>query len=418
MTDTQRLTIALSEKRGRVAALLALESRSPEEAAELRDLPARIADLSDQLSAAQAVEASTQTTPAPPGTPAPAPDAEARERLALRGRSRLGAFLMAALTGRSVVGGAESEYQAACGVTGIPIDLFEQDRPQRQTAAVTPAPSTGTGQTVAPVQPFVFAPSIAPRLGIAMPQVGSGGYSELTIGASLPASPKVKGADADDTAGALTAVSANPRRISARLSLTLEDVASIGVGNFEAALRQNASMALSDAYDTQCIAGDGNSPNVNGLLNQLDAVTNPQALYTLAGVLDTVGGHVDGLWAAMLKDLAIVVNPATYGKFSSAVFTGTDRTLVAHLTSQLGAFWTNSRMPATNSTIATGIVYRMGQAGLRTASHPTWGSISIDDIYTDSRSGQRHFSMHVLCGDKVLIVQPAAYDQVKFKLST
>ena len=36
MTDTQRLTIALSEKRGRVAALLALETRSPEESAELR----------------------------------------------------------------------------------------------------------------------------------------------------------------------------------------------------------------------------------------------------------------------------------------------------------------------------------------------------------------------------------------------
>ena len=414
MTDAQRLTIALSEKRGRVAALLAQEKRTAEESAELRDLPAGISDLSDQLAAATAVEASAQATPEPPGPPVV--DAEARERLALRGRSRLGAFLMAALLGRSVPGGAESEYQAACGVTGIPIDLFEQDRPQRQTAAVTPAPTTGTGVTVAPVQPFVFAPSIAPRLGIAMPQVGSGGYSEMTISTALPASPKAKGADADDTAGALRSVSANPRRISTRLSLTLEDVASIGVGNFEAALRQNASMALSDAYDTQCIAGDGVAPNVNGLLNQLATVNDPP-IYTLAGVLGVAGDQVDGLWASRLKELALVVNPETYGEFVAAVFTGTDATLGDHLAMKLGGYWTNKRMPATVSTIAQGIVYRMGQAGIRTASHPTWGSISIDDLYTDSRSGQRHFSMHVLVGDKVLIVQPDAYDRVKFKLA-
>ena len=315
------------------------------------------------------------------------------------------------------MGGAESEYAAACGVAeGIPIDLFEQDRPQRQTAAVTPAPATGTGVTVAPVQPFVFAPSIAPRLGISMPQVGSGGYSEMTIDTSLPASPKAKAADADDTAAALTAVSASPRRISARLSLTLEDVASIGVGNFEAALRQNASMALSDSYDDQCINGNGVAPNVNGLRNQLAAVTDP-SLYTLAGVLEVVGSQVDGLWATMLKELSVVVNPETYGKFVASVFTGTDATLGDHLAMKLGGYWTNKRMPATVSTIAEGIVYRMGQRGVRTASHPTWGSISIDDIYTDSRSGQRHFSLHALVGDKVLIVQPSAYDRLKFKLA-
>ena len=110
-------------------------------------------------------------------------------------------------------------------------------------------PATGTGVTVAPIQPFVFAPSIAPRLGIDMPSVGSGSYAEMTISTALPASPKAKGADADDTAGALTPITANPRRISARMSVTVEDVAQIGQANFESALRQNVSMALSDEYD-------------------------------------------------------------------------------------------------------------------------------------------------------------------------
>ena len=93
--------------------------------------------------------------------------------------------------------------------------------------AATPAPTTGTGVTVAPVQPFVFSPSIAPRLGIEMPSVGSGGYSEMTITTALPAHPRAKGADAADTAGALTPITANPRRVSARMTVAVEDVAQI-----------------------------------------------------------------------------------------------------------------------------------------------------------------------------------------------
>ena len=42
-----------------------------------------------------------------------------------------------------------------------------------------------------------------------------------------------------------------------------------GRPNFEAALRQNVSMALSDAYDDQAVNGNGTSPNVTGLIKQL-----------------------------------------------------------------------------------------------------------------------------------------------------
>jgi len=59
----------------------------------------------------------------------------------------------------------------------------------------------------------------------------------------------------------------------------------------------------------------------------------------------------------------------------------------------------------------------MGRSGLVTAQHPVWDAITIDDIYTDAASAQRHFSMHLLVGDKVLIVQPDAYDLVEFKVA-
>ena len=55
--------------------------------------------------------------------------------------------------------------------------------------------------------------------------------------------------------------------------------------------------------------------------------------------------------------------------------------------------------------------------GLRTACLPTWGSLAVDDIYSDAASGQRHFTLNVLVGSKVLVVQPDAYALVEWKVS-
>ena len=338
-----------------------------------------------------------------------------------------------------MVAGADAEYAAAFGAPAgeFPIDIFERDRPEnRQRAdgaplearATTPAPTTGTGVTVAPIQPFVFAPSIAPRLGIDMPSVGSGGYSEMTISTSVPAAAVAKGGDAPDTAGALTPVTATPRRISARMSVTVEDVASVGQANFEAALRQNTSMRLSDEYDRQTIAGNGTAPNVEGLIAQLTNPMNPSAVATFDSFVAAFADAIDGLWATMMRDVAIVANVDTY-KLAAKAFRdagNNDRGSISfadYAMTHTGGFWTNKRMPATptsgaNDNIAQAIVYRMGHPGLRTACHPTWGTISIDDIYTDSRSGQRHFTVHTMVGSKVLIVQPAAYALAEFKVSS
>ena len=260
----------------------------------------------------------------------------------------------------------------------MPIDLWEANRPaetrQREGRAATPAPATGTGVTVAPVQPFIFAPSIAPRLGIDMPSVGSGGYSEMTITTALPAAPKNKGADADDTAGALTPITANPRRISARMSVTLEDIAQIGQANFEAALRANVSMALSDEYDNQAINGDGQAPNVEGLIAQLTDPANPSDKATFALFLAAAADQIDGLWASEMGDVGIVTNPDAY-RLSAQVFraNSSDLSFSDYARQAMGAWWTNKRMPATTGMIARGIVYRMGPDGAADRLPPDLG---------------------------------------------
>ena len=92
---------------------------------------------------------------------------------------------------------------------GVPLDLFEAHRAVETRAdATTPAPATGQGSTLAPIQPFVFAQSIAPRLDITMPQVQSGSYSQATITTAATAAAKNKGDKQESTAAALTPVTA------------------------------------------------------------------------------------------------------------------------------------------------------------------------------------------------------------------
>ena len=252
MTLTQRLSIKTSEQRARLGEIGALDELTPELRTELDTLSAAHTDTEAQLRAAIAADGDANQAADPTVDP------EVRERLELRGRASFGRYLAAMLTGQQI-SGAEAEYQAACKVPGIPIDLFEQDRPEVRADTASGLPATGAGATLAPIQPYVFAESIAPMLGIEMPSVGSGAYSEMTISTALTAAAKAKGIAQESTAAVLSATVAKPRSIRSRLTMNLEDIAEIGVANFESALRQNAGAALSDVRPGR--RGDRHGPD-------------------------------------------------------------------------------------------------------------------------------------------------------------
>ena len=285
------------------------------------------------------------------------------------------------------------------------------------------------GVNLDPIRPAVFANSIAPRLGIEMPRVGSGTYATGTIGTSQTAEAKAKSAAIAATAGAITVTTATPKRVSARLELTLEDIAAVGQANFESILRENLSLALSDELDDQAINGDGQAPNLTGMFHRL---TDPSAPAAGVAAFDTFvaafAGGIDGLWANTVKDVAMVAGVDTYS-LSARTFrdiasadlgaTAFSDYAVAHY----GGWWTNKRMPAAASNVQQAILYRKGRSmmggsgAMRTAVCPHWNEISIDDIYSGSAKGERYFTMHVLLGD-VILVQPGAYAQVGFRVST
>ena len=73
-------------------------------------------------------------------------------------------------------------------------------------------------------------------------RVMSGTYASATITTTLSAGAKAKGAVQDSTAAGFTVTSVTPKRISARLSIQIEDVAAVGQANLESILRENLSL--------------------------------------------------------------------------------------------------------------------------------------------------------------------------------
>ena len=246
MLLSDKLSLRLSEIREALNVLLQTENRSDAQKAEMSALSAEALEKEPEYRAAKIADGvltETNTSTADP---------EVRERLALRGKSRFGRFLASAISGR-VLDGSEAEYRAAAGGDdGFPLDFFEKDRPRKleyRVDAATTVPATAQGDNVAALQPFIFAESIAPRLGIDMPEVGSGAHTEPRISVSLTAAAKNKGVAQSSMAATIIGVTAKPRRVTARLTTQLEDIASFGPGFFECALALNARAGLSNSYE-------------------------------------------------------------------------------------------------------------------------------------------------------------------------
>ena len=424
MTDAQKTLRDLrdrqSRERQRMAELSRVESLGDEQRAELDTIEAGTPDLERQIRAAGVAIEQEDTEQRTAQTAAG--DPEMRERIELRGRASLTGYLLAAARGR-LVSGAEAELQAAAGVEGIPLELW--DVPEQR--AVADVPGT-VGVNLDTLRPAVFANSIAPRLGIEMPRVASGTYASATISTSQSAAALAKSAAAAGVVGAFTVATATPKRVSARLELTLEDIAAVGQENYESILRENISLVLSDALDTQVINGNGTAPNLAGIFSRL---TNPGApaagVATFDSFVAAFASGIDGLWSSTIKEVAIVAGVETF-QLSAKTFRDIatadlgSMSLADYAMSHYGGWWTNKRMPAKANHIQQAILYRMGRSmmggagAMRTAVCPHWGEIGIDDIYSGSAKGERYFTLHVLLGD-VILVQPDAYDQVAFRVS-
>ena len=417
MTTKQQIEMRQSETREKINALLSKDTKSDEEMTELRSLSKVMQDSEVELRASIAAETEVEQR-----VKELEPDAELRERVALRSKASLGRFLQSFLGGR-LPSGPEAELVAASGVdTGanIPLELWDVGtKVEMRADAVTAAPST-VGVNFDRVEPKVFASSIASKLMIDMPRVKSGTFTTGTINAGLTASSRTKGDAQESTAATFTVQSSTVKSVSARLSITIEDIAAIGAGNFESALRENLSLALSAELDNQIINGNGTAPNLTGMFKRLTDPSTPAtgvetwsrfASETCRSGRRIVGERtfrfVGGGWGGYL--------PA--GLFHVSRRTDAEESAASYAKRTMAGFWTNARMPPKAAHLQQGILCRKGRSmmgageGIRLSVIPHWGMVSIDDLYTDSASGKRHFTAHVLVGNLIL-TQPEAYEQI------
>ncbi len=412
-----------SRERQRMAEIGLAESMTDELRSELDEIEGGTPDLERQIRAAQVAVETEESAQVTETRDNDGPDAEARERIELRGRCSVANFLNAAVRGRTPTG-AEAELAQAAGMDNpneIPLEMW-QHPPETETRAATGLPAAGQAVNLDVVWPAIFAPSIASRLMVAMPEVESGQWASWTIDTSLTAGAAAKGDAAAATAATFQTTVTAPKRISGRLEVRIEDLAGAGT-NFESALRENLSLVMSDQFDHQAVNGDGSGANLTGLFARLTAPSDPSSVARFDDFIDLYSSGVDGLWSATCRDVGLLVGVAAYRLAAKTFRDSSDGTsdlgdtpFSDFAARSTGGLWTNSRMPAAKSSIEPGIRYALGRPGLRKATMPIWNRIAIDDIYSGSASGTRAFTAHIICGDLILN-QPAAFSQVAIKVA-
>ena len=433
MTEAQKRLRELRERqsreRQRMAELSLAESLSDETRAELDRIESGTPDLERQVRAAViAVDQEDKASETDKGDGTET--SEERERRELRSRANVGRYIEAAGRGK-VPAGAEAELSQAAGLDDgqIPLELWSEPETRgREERAITPAPGT-VGVNLDVFRPAVFAPSVVDKLMVAMPKVESGTYATGTLSTSVTADAVAEGADVPETAGAITVSTTTPHRVGASLMLRVEDIAAVGQQNFEAILRENISLALSDELDDQLLNGDDQNNDLSGFFKRLTDPAAPAAnVEDFDRFLAIAASGIDGLWASMLSEVSLVVGVDTY-QLSTRTFRDVgannghrgDVSFADYGASKLAGWWTNKRMPAKANHVQAGILCRKGRSmqpsPMRLAVAPHWGYISVDDIYTGARKGERRYVLSALVGDLIL-VQPDAYAQTAFRVSS
>ena len=301
MTPVQTLEIRAGEIRKRLAEIGSLTELDDSTRSELDKLKLEYQD-TDSKRAALTIASDA------PITHIETRSSEGREFRGLVNRSNVGEIFDAAL-GKRAVDGASAELQQHYGLdpNQIPLALLVRSWPDAdklETRAVTPAPGD-VGQEQETIIPYVFPMSAASFLGVNMPTVGVGEAVYPVLTAELAVGAPAENAAQAETTGAFSADVLAPGRLQASFFYSREDRARFA--GMDAALRENLSDGLSDGLDKQILAGTAGLFTGTNLANNAQTTNDTFDSY----LNNLVWNQIDGRYAAMPSDLALVVGAAT-----------------------------------------------------------------------------------------------------------
>lgn len=346
---------------------------------------------------------------------------EAAERRALEAKVELRRYLSAAVNNRAI-DGAEAELNAALevrsagGVT-VPWEALlptpEAEAAEKRADVVTPAPAT-VNRTVRPVIPRVFAGGLASFLGIGMPSVGVGEQVYTYLSAGTDPEMIAKDGEVDAAAATFTPKTFQPVRLTARYLFRTEDLAVLA--GMESALRSDLRMAMQEEMDNQILNGNGDAPNVDGLLataakGGLPDVADPGAVVTAASMIQSYAGLVDGLYAKRQGSVRVAIGPDTYTKLVSLI--QGDAWVFDRFADQTRI---ESLIPAqTAQKVQQAIAAKSAAPGMYAVA-PVWQGVElIRDMYTGAAKGQIAITAIALWNFG--IVRNDGFARLKFKLA-
>ena len=412
MTNTQRITLRLSEVRSRLNEVSGLEGDAftPEIRAEAEALTNEFQALEVRHRAAIVADGETETRAAN--------DGEGREIRQLVGRASLGSYLASAA--RQVnVDGAEAELRAALNLDAdqVPLDVLlpsetTASAEHRADAATNVAASIAESQSS--IAGRIFAASTGDYLGIDRPTVPVGDSTYVALASGASADYRSAGATKDAEAATFTTKTVSPRRVTARYLFGVES--SVKLAGLEEALRSDLTATLSDKLDAVALSGQvavvNVSPAIEGLISQLTAPGDPSDVATASDYLTTYSGRVDGKYSADGANVNLLTSPDTF-RHAYGLQVATSGDLLSEKL-PAGRFRASANMPATASDIATAISYAAGPR--RGFVQPVWRAATvIRDPYSGAASGQVALTVVVLTGSA--LVDAAPYSLHAFKLA-
>ena len=389
MTPIQKLEIRAGEIRKRLADIGGMADLDDETRSELDKLKLEYTD-NDSKRAALVISEDA------PVTHVETRSAQGREFRALLDKSNVGEVFDAAL-GHRAVDGASAEIQQHYGLdqNQIPLAMLVKEWPDElEERAVTPAPGD-VGATQASILPYVFPQSAAAFLGVDMPTVGYGEQTYPVLTSTLAVGTPAENAEQAETTGAFSADVLSPSRIQASFFYSREDRARFA--GMDSALRENLSEGLSDGLDKQILNG------TNGLFAGTNLPNNNQTTNDTfdSYIANLAWNQIDGRYASMPSDLAMVVGAATLKDLGATYRnTSVDRSALDRLMELTSGVRVSAHVPAPASN-RQNVVIRRGMS--MTAVAPVWEGIQIiPDEVTKAKAGQIVITAVMLYAMKVL----------------
>ena len=381
MTNLQRILLERIDLQQRINAMPEIRSDEPDASAKIAERETLIAELSAiddryKLAIAGDGAASSKDTP------------EAREWSDLQDRFDLGEMFGNVIEHRASSGPiAEVQAERGIGANAIPTEMLMEYR------AVTPAP-TETGQTQAPIEPFVFPQSAAAFLGIPSPivPVGSATFPVLTSdpAATLPG----ENTAVTSTTGAFSADALDPFRITAQFLWSREDQARfMGMSD---ALMEALQGGIADKLDQQVLAGTEGLFTGTKLPNHNRGSASDYAHY----VAELLYGRVDGTYAGDLSDIRILMGSDTFANAATKLPAMGEINALARIRNDSGGVRVSAHVPDASANKQEAVV-RLGNR--RDMVAPVWGAVTlIPDEITKAAEGQVVLTAVLLHAVKIL----------------